>query len=285
MSTHLTSFLSNRRSRTDFGVYLACALLMGLIFYLDLKVPLGVAVGTLYILVVLLALWSHKAPIFVVAAVSSVLVIGPWIYKPPVEEMWKVIFNRALALFIIWATALLCLKIKSAQQELVRIGSHDFLTGVLNRREMFNRLYMEMSRVDRVDHAFSVIILDIDHFKGINDRYGHHAGDEVLKGMAGILKEHLRKYDYICRYGGEEFLIAAPETPLPVAHDLAERLRLVVMQAQFSFSDSLPITVTVSAGVAQQVKGEPVGTLISRADAALYRAKESGRNKVVVAGS
>lgn len=286
MTTYLFSSLATMLARADFAVYIACALLMGLIFYIDTRVPLGVAIGSLYILVVLLALWSRRARfIYIVAAVSSVLVVGVWIYKPAVEEMGKVVFNRGLALFIIWATALLCLKIRAAQHELVRIASYDFLTGVLNRREMFNRLSMEMSRVDRVDHALSVIILDIDHFKDINDRYGHQAGDDVLKEMAGILKEHLRKYDYICRYGGEEFLVVAPETPLPVAHDLAERLRLMVMQAKFTPSNSPPIAITISAGVAQQVKGELVASLISRADAALYEAKEAGRNRVVVARS
>ena len=247
MTTSIFSSLATMQPRADFAVYFTCTLLMGLIFYIDTRVPLGVAVGSLYILVVLLALWSRRARfIYIVAAISSVLVVGVWIYKPAVEEMGKVVFNRGLALFIIWATALLCMKIKAAQHELVRIASHDFLTGILNRREMFNRLSMEMSRVDRVDHALSVIILDIDHFKDINDRYGHQAGDDILKQMAGILKEHLRRYDYICRYGGEEFLVVAPETPLPVAHDLAERLRLMVMQARFTPSGSPPVAITIS---------------------------------------
>ncbi|BCS56018.1 GGDEF domain-containing protein [Geobacter sp. SVR] len=281
----LAALVEKMRSLKDLGNNLGCLLLMGLVFYVDLKLPSGVSFGSLYIVAVLFAFWSQRTRfVLVVAIISSVLVVAAFLYKPPVETMWKVYFNRSLSLFIIWVTALLCLRIKMAALELTRIASHDFLTGLLNRREIFKRLHIEMCRVDRIDKPFSVIMLDIDHFKVVNDTYGHQTGDLLLKETARILREHLREYDYICRYGGEEFLVVAPETPLQVAQELAERLRRILMETHFSFPALPSITVTVSAGVAQRIKGETIGALISRADAALYQAKNSGRNRVAVSG-
>jgi diguanylate cyclase (GGDEF)-like protein len=279
----LALLVEKMRALKTLGNYLGCLLLTGLIFCIDLKFPLGISFGSLYIVAVLFAFWSPRPRfVLVVAAVSSLLVIAALACKPSVEEMWRVVFNRGLALFIIWVTALLCLKIKTAEQELIRVASHDFLTGLLNRREIFNRLHTEICRVDRIDKPFSVIMLDIDHFKRVNDTYGHHAGDQLLRETAQILKGHLREYDYICRYGGEEFLVVAPETTLPVARELAERLRRVMMEARFRLPALPVMAITISAGVAQQMKGEAIGTLISRADDALYQAKQSGRNRVKV---
>ncbi|MBT1070584.1 GGDEF domain-containing protein [Pelotalea chapellei] len=276
--------IANSVGYTATAVYLGCAALTVIIFYLDLIFPRGVAIGSLYIVVVLLAIWSPGTRMIMIAAlITSLLVLIVLLFKPPAEAPWKSIFNRGLALVIIWITAILGAKIKKAEQELIKIASHDFLTGLLNRREMYNRMHTEICRVDRVDKPFSILIIDIDYFKRINDRYGHVTGDRVLKEMSAMLKEHLREYDYVCRYGGEEFLVAAPETPLADAHELADRLRREVEAKPFAIPAQPAIPVTISVGVTQLVKGEQIEATLSRADKALYQAKESGRNRVVVA--
>ena len=268
---------------TTAAVYLCCAALTVAICYIDLQLPRGIAIGSLYIVVVLFAIWSPDSRLILITAlITSLLVLIVFIYKPADETIWKSVFNRSLALITIWITAVLGLKMKASEQELIRIASHDFLTGLLNRREMFNRLHTEICRVDRIEKSLSVIMIDIDHFKGINDRYGHVTGDKVLKEVSRILKGHLREYDFICRYGGEEFLVAAPETSLEVARDLAERLRTTIMDARISPPALPAIPLTISAGVTQFVKEEPVEATLSRADTALYQAKNAGRNRVAV---
>lgn len=268
---------------SDIGLHLACGLLMACIFYVDMRLPLGVAIGSLYIIAVLMAIGSHRRrPIVLVALVSSLLVIVAVLLKPSVEMMEKALLNRGIALATIWVTALLGLKIKGTEQELVRIASLDFLTGLLNRREIFNRLYTEVCRVDRIDRPFSLIMVDIDHFKAINDQFGHTTGDKVLKHLAWILKKNLRDYDFVCRYGGEEFLVVTPETPLEVAHELAERLRRTVAETRFTIAAVPLIRITISAGVARFTKGERIESLLDRVDRALYRAKEAGRNRVEI---
>ncbi|OGT98803.1 MAG: hypothetical protein A2079_04040 [Geobacteraceae bacterium GWC2_48_7] len=283
MTKNAAGAIAEKAGWSTAKLHIGCTALVFIIFYIDLTIPKGVAIGALYIVAVLLAIWSPSIRFITsIAVVASLLVIIAYIFKPSAEHEWKSIVNRGLALTTIWITALLGTRIKLAEQELIRIASHDFLTGLLNRREMFNRLRIEVSRVDRVDKAFSLIMIDIDHFKLINDQFGHLTGDKVLKNVSRTLREHLREYDYVCRYGGEEFLVATPETNFKVAHDLAERLRIIVMNSRFS-SPALPvISVTISAGVTQHVKGDNIETTLSRADLALYEAKNGGRNRVVV---
>jgi diguanylate cyclase (GGDEF)-like protein len=263
------------------SVYVTCCLLMGFVLFVDLATPLGIAIGVLYVIVVLLSFWSPSVKFtYCIAVVSSLLTIGVYMYKPSVAEMWKVIFNRSIALFVIWVTTFLGVKIKGAEQRLVEMASHDFLTGLLNRRELFNRLSIETSRVRRTNEALSLIMIDIDHFKNINDRHGHISGDMVLKEVAHRLREGIRDYDLICRFGGEEFLVMAPQTDLHHANELAERLRKVISERPFRIEDASPVTITISAGVTRLLEGESVETMISRADMALYHAKGLGRNRV-----
>ncbi len=175
-------------------------------------------------------------------------------------------------------------ELKVAEQKLVEMASLDFLTGLLNRRELFNRLQVEVSRSRRRLKPLSVILIDIDHFKRFNDTYGHHAGDVVLKEVSRTLSCALRDYDILSRYGGEEFLVVAPETGLRQAEELAERLRVKVMEQPIVYeSQALPVTCTISSGVAQMLDAEAVEKTISRADEALYRAKAAGRNRVETA--
>jgi len=231
---------------------------------------------------VLLSFWSPN-PRFTywVAVIASLFTIGAFLFKPPVAEMWKVFFNRSLSLFVIWVTTFLGVKIKGAEERLIEMANYDFLTGLLNRREMFARLGVEISRANRTMEPLSIIMIDIDHFKAINDTHGHIVGDSVLKEIARRLREGMRDYDLICRFGGEEFLVMAPETAVERAEELAERLRGMVSDIPFHIS-SVPAVITISAGVTQLAAGETVEGVLSRADSALYRAKEQGRNRVAV---
>ena len=175
-------------------------------------------------------------------------------------------------------------ELKVAETKLVEMASIDFLTGLLNRRELFNRLAIEVSRAKRYSKPLSIIMIDIDKFKAFNDTYGHNAGDIVLKEVSHCFTDICRDYDIICRYGGEEFLITALETTLDQARELAERLRIAVMNLSITYeSGAPPVNCSISLGVALMQNDEHIEKTISRADEALYRAKNSGRNQVSVA--
>ncbi|MBF0356080.1 MAG: transporter substrate-binding domain-containing protein [Alphaproteobacteria bacterium] len=162
-------------------------------------------------------------------------------------------------------------------QALDKFARTDALTGLFNRRMINETLSEEQKRFERYDTAFSVILLDLDHFKEINDRHGHHAGDEALKRVAESLREHTRATDIIGRWGGEEFVVICPSTTLDGALRLAELLRSELPK----LSVQMPTTLTSSFGVATIGPGESAEELIRRADKALYQAKDAGRNRVV----
>lgn len=169
-----------------------------------------------------------------------------------------------------------------AEQQLREIASRDFLTSLLNRREAYRQIHDEIARAERNQRPVGFILFDIDHFKRLNDSYGHNAGDEVLKQLAVKLMAALRDYDIACRYGGEEFLVVAPETGPDETFKLAERLRLTIEATDFR-ADTQIISITVSVGVSHFQQGDSIEKVISRADSALYRAKDRGRNCSVAA--
>jgi diguanylate cyclase (GGDEF)-like protein len=160
----------------------------------------------------------------------------------------------------------------------------DELTGLLNRRSIISRLQEEIERANRYAVDLSVLLIDIDHFKDINDYYGHHTGDLVLCHIAALQQQSLRKVDFLGRYGGEEFLIVLPSTSTQAAIRVAELLRSHIESSSFETSDSSQIRLTMSIGVAQFVPHQDtLETLLSRADHAMYQAKTGGRNRIGVA--
>lgn len=170
-----------------------------------------------------------------------------------------------------------------AHRHAQEIALTDPLTELYNRRYAMTRLEQEWAAILRNHHPFSIMVLDIDHFKQINDTYGHEAGDIVLKRFGRILLEHSRTPDVACRIGGEEFLILAPNTPIEGAFNFSERVRTSVANNDFEIAGT-KLKLTVSIGVAQKTPTvESFGQLLKRADDALYRAKHAGRNCVVVA--
>ncbi|MCS7263900.1 MAG: diguanylate cyclase [Armatimonadetes bacterium] len=157
----------------------------------------------------------------------------------------------------------------------------DSLTGIANRRHLEWRLNEEVERAKRYHYQLSALMLDIDNFKQINDTYGHIIGDLVLQQIAQRLKGSLRRTDFLARYGGEEFVVLAPQTSSERAIILAERLRRVILESPMYVTDNLSLHITVSIGVAvfpEHAQNE--SDLIQAADLALYKAKQTGRNKV-----
>ena len=158
----------------------------------------------------------------------------------------------------------------------VYMSTRDFLTGVYNRRKFDEILNIEIERAKRYAHLLSIGILDIDHFKIVNDTHGHQAGDKVLQELTGLVTQHIREVDYLARYGGEEFVVLSPNTDLTGMERVAEKLRHIIEANAFLGQNR----ITISLGVAQFASGETKATFIERADAALYRAKAKGRNRV-----
>lgn len=156
----------------------------------------------------------------------------------------------------------------------------DPLTRTRNRRGITIAVLEAMAHAERYSHPLSVAMIDIDHFKEVNDSYGHKAGDRVLEGVASILVEHLRMPDKVGRYGGEEFLLVLPETGLDQTHKIAERIRAAVSRSEFDIGEQ-KVKLTISIGATLFEKAEDLEQLLSRADQALYEAKQSGRNLVV----
>ncbi|MBN1959207.1 MAG: diguanylate cyclase [Desulfuromonadales bacterium] len=171
------------------------------------------------------------------------------------------------------------------QQSLSYDAMHDALTGALNRRAILDALEREILRANRRGSFFSLGLVDIDHFKQVNDRYGHLSGDDILKGLVTTMASNLRGYDLVGRYGGEEFLVIAPESKGSRGEGLYEGLRRAVEHQVFFSRCGRSLQVTVSIGVTSMSGESSVDDLLAQADAALYEAKESGRNRIVYSTS
>lgn len=170
---------------------------------------------------------------------------------------------------------------KRQEQELARLAWTDSLTGCLNRHRFMELAGREIDRAGREGSKASLLLLDADHFKQVNDRDGHAAGDAILKGLVERWQNVLRSHELIGRIGGEEFCVLLPGTGLEGARSVAEQLRKVISELPFAFEGQL-LTVTVSLGVAVLTADDDLSTLLRRADLALYEAKEAGRDRFTV---
>ncbi|MEE3718864.1 GGDEF domain-containing protein [Tumidithrix elongata RA019] len=203
------------------------------------------------------------------------------IFEPNLSN--AIAFIGTFAFGFLWTGGFMMMVTQRLYQELYILASVDMLTQSLNRRSMQQHLNYEALRFERTKTPFSLILLDVDFFKRINDTYGHDGGDLVLTHLANILQQKLRSYDRLSRWGGEEFLVLLPETSLQKAEEIAERLRATVEENP---AGNGTIHNTISLGVAEIAKhGNSVTSLITAADRALYQAKQTGRNCVVVASN
>ncbi|WP_199448150.1 sensor domain-containing diguanylate cyclase [Marinobacter salarius] len=175
-------------------------------------------------------------------------------------------------------------RLQSEREALARVNDHlhelattDSLTGAMNRYRIEHLVQVFLANAERYGHSFSLVLFDIDHFKEVNDTYGHDEGDRVLKTLVNSLESCLREGDQLGRWGGEEFLVLVPNTELTGATEFAERLRAQVAATDFGLRDP----VTVSLGVTEWRKGDSLKTLLVRADSAMYQAKKCGRNRVI----
>ena len=172
---------------------------------------------------------------------------------------------------------------KALERELTRLATTDPLTTAANRRHFLSQAEQEMERAGRYDRRLGVVMIDIDHFKAVNDGYGHAAGDAVLVAVAAACRTLLRDVDCLGRIGGEEFALLLPETSLVGASEVAERMRQAIAATQVSVGDHV-LHVTASLGAAERSDSDAsFDVLLARADAALYRAKASGRDRVELA--
>ncbi len=172
--------------------------------------------------------------------------------------------------------------VRKAENKLLQLATQDSLTGLSNRRNLLERARQEIVRARRRNDPISLVIADIDHFKSINDQYGHDAGDNVIRHAAELLLRLCREQDVVARWGGEEFLLLLPSTNLLAAEALAERFRQAVVETVVAYGE-LDIKLKMSFGVAALEHNENIDDAIARADKAMYQSKNDGRNRVTVA--
>ncbi len=194
---------------------------------------------------------------------------------PETEEKAAVVVNQ-------FALVLTRLNLYKEVEELATVDS---LTGLFGRKHLLDLLQEEMKRALTHDIEFSLLLMDVDHFKKINDRYGHFAGDRVLRNIAKVIRSNIREIDIAGRYGGEEFCVVLPDTDIDGAFFAAERIRGAVETSSIAVYEDVFINVTVSIGIVNFPQhGRTKEELIDKADWALYRAKKNGRNQICLFG-
>jgi diguanylate cyclase (GGDEF)-like protein len=217
--------------------------------------------------------------LWMMCSLTVVLTVAGYLIAPP-ADVWDGVTNRAFSLLVIAVTVLGMGKLADYEHKLFIDSVTDPLTGLLNRR-YFNELSeKEAARSRRHDLVFAVLMLDIDHFKRINDTFGHPVGDVAIKALAQVCNKALRPHDILARYGGEEFILTLPHTDEEGARVVAERIRQTVEEIELA-TPTGPVRFTVSIGISIYKKDLPFEQLVGRADEALYKAKEAGRNRVV----
>lgn len=245
----------------------AAAIMLGRISFRTIAVPLrdaaGVDVGQLVILVDI----SREAD----SARRAIVFSG----------MLALVVGGILFGFFYWLVGRVGAQLESRQRMLAELAMRDGLTKLLNHRTFYTLLEKEVARTQRYDKPLAVLMLDIDHFKRVNDTYGHVAGDMILAGLSSVVSSQVRDVDSACRYGGEEISVILPETGMEEAAQVAERIRSAIEEHRFDIGQEQSIAITVSIGAASLPAQEAsVEKLVAVADKALYEAKEGGRNRV-----
>ncbi|WP_256713503.1 MULTISPECIES: GGDEF domain-containing protein [Marinobacter] len=249
----------------------------GFHYFLLMFIPaLFVSMALRTAVIFLVALWSYYITLYLVM----------WVIEPlqpiaPGALLAVYLFNLSVvfAMFSYLSFFYLTM-VTTANRKLRRMATTDSLTALFNRRQMTELAEKELARFQRTGRPVAFLVLDIDHFKAINDRHGHEVGDRVLIEVANLIKAQLRTQDLISRWGGEEFLAVLPDTGLDSAQASAERMRKALLAHDWLATTGESIDLTISAGASELRPGDNLNSAISRADRALYRSKEGGRNRV-----
>lgn len=249
----------------------------GFHYYLLMFIPaICVSAPRRWAIVALFSLWGYYVALDVLM----------WFIEPlqpiPQNALYIVhLFNLSVvfAMFSYLASYYLRMVVL-AQRKLRQLATTDSLTGLFNRRHMAYLAEKELARFQRSGHKVGFLLLDVDHFKSINDRYGHEVGDRVLAAVADLIRRELRTQDLIGRWGGEEFLAILPDTDAVNAQASAERVRNAFLATDWHTIIGTGLDVTISIGVSELRAGDDLSAAVSRADQALYRGKTGGRNRV-----
>lgn len=254
----------------------------------DLSQPLGVSAGIPYVVLPLLGLLARSSMLIIAAAVlgTALVGIGMW-FSPPGVDFQVVLLNRAMSSALIWVTAIMALRHLhvgiSLHRKLRDLAATDPLTGLYNRRHVFEVLHQELKRYERYRESFALILIDADHFKRINDNYGHATGDATLRFIADTCMASVRETDVVGRFGGEEFIILLPHTTGDEAMVVAERIRLAMHDSE---NRGEAANVTLSLGVAESgPENATFDAILKSADDALYAAKHDGRDRAAMLAS
>ncbi len=250
----------------------------GFHYYLLMFIPAlcisSVRRGTIYSL--LLGLWGYYIALDIlmwfidpVQPISSEALLGVHLFN------LSVVFGMFAYLSFLYMSMVV-----SAQRKLRKLATVDSLTGLFNRRQGSDLADNEIARFRRAGHPVTFMLLDLDHFKSINDLYGHEMGDKILAEIGQLIPAQLRTQDMVARWGGEEFLVILPDTRLASALASAERIRIALRSHDWQITTGESINVTASIGVSEMCENDDRGSVISRADRALYRGKAGGRNRV-----
>ncbi len=214
-----------------------------------------------------------------------------WDGENPITHRWYINYDRAIewndGRTVKLQIATDITELKNAHRTIKKMSITDELTQVFNRRYLHTRLNEEIHKLQRYMHPLSLIMVDVDHFKKVNDVYGHQVGDDVLINVATILKSKVRKVDIVARYGGEEFVILLPETSGDNAYKVGEKLRKLIAEYPFNIMDGKQLNVTACFGISSlkhcfNDEKNSANRIIKQADTAMYDAKQKGRNLTVL---
>ena len=268
--------------RIRVSVLLSVLFIPAFVFF-DLHYPLGVAGGVPYVALVLVGLITQRPNIIIIMAVlGSTLTIAGYFLSPVSGIIIEVVLiNRGLALFAIWSVAIVSFIHLKDLARLEPLATRDQLTNLFNRHYFSSEIVRQINFWRRHQQPLSILLIDIDHFKKVNDTYGHIAGDYALKTMADIYLKQVRDIDTIARVGGEEFAVLLPSTAINGAMQMAERIRLAVQAYKFKYEDS-EFNITVSIGVTELTdESWSITEFLKAVDKMLYEAKRTGRNRCV----
>lgn len=266
---------SRERERAAFVVALC-----SFVFVIDMASP-SAGVALLHVPVLGVLYGAPRRAVVACWALAVLLIIAGAVLGPA-PAVWELVASRTILVVVASLVAVAVVVLSSRETVLREQALLDPLTGVFNRRCFLEMSGKEEARNRRDNGNLAVLMIDVDHFKQVNDTHGHPVGDEVLRGMAEVCAVTLRPSDIVARYGGEEFVVSLPDTDHEEAARVAERMRAAIQAKTFTGSSG-PFSVTASIGLSSCSNGVGLSEALRLADEALYRAKRSGRNRVEAA--